>query len=108
MLQNHQIMLSQAKLEAQVRLKEVRYLQHNPKVSSSILVGEWSKQIISKLFSCQIIEKYLSNIIRYLGAVSEDRKGAKLPEDDSEAAEASRKDREARSIAIEKVNMLNL
>ena len=43
------------------------------------------------------------NIVCHLGAVSEDRKGAKLPEDDSEAAEASRKDREARSIAIEKV-----
>ena len=45
----------------------------------------------------------LFDIICHLGAVSEDRKGAKLPEDDSEAAEASRKDREARSIAIEKV-----
>ena len=43
-------------------------------------------------------------IFWYIGAVSEDRKGAKLPEDDSEAAEANRKDREARSIAIEKVN----
>ena len=43
------------------------------------------------------------HILWYLGAVSEDRKGAKLPDDDSEAAETNRKDREARSIAIEKV-----
>ena len=35
--------------------------------------------------------------------MSEDRQGAKLPVDEGAAAEANRRDREARSIAIEKV-----
>ena len=38
--------------------------------------------------------------------MSEDRKSSKLPKDDGAAAEASRKDREARSIAIEKVQYI--
>ena len=83
-----------------MRLKEVLYLQHNPKVSQTDLQAIGLSQIT--WFTQKTLE-ILLNAICHLGAVSEDRKGAKLPEDDSEAAEASRKDREARSIAIEKV-----
>ena len=42
-----------------------------------------------------------------LGVKSVDHSLTGLPEDNGEAAEANRKDREARSIAIEKVNYTN-
>ena len=43
----------------------------------------------------------------HIGAKSADHSLTRLPKDDGEAEEANRKDREARSIAIEKVSCTN-
>ena len=42
-------------------------------------------------------------MIPFLGDISDTRRRVKLPKEDTETAEAGRRDREARSIAIEKV-----
>ena len=63
---------------------------------------------MKKHVSTSISFETLIKFSYFLGAISEDRKGAKLPDDDSEAAETNRKDREARSIAIEKVHYISV